>query len=103
MDQRPKLSLLLKGILPNKQTKTYFQPPDNTKMEYPCIVYSFSKLDIKHADNAPYTNKKGYQITVIDPNPDSEISDNVALLPSVSLDRVFVNDNLNHYVYTLYF
>src|SRR5689334_23318431 len=81
----------------------YFQPPTNTKIIYPCIIYKRDDIFIAHADNAPYKNKVRYQVTVIDQNPDSEIHTKIGELPTASYDRSFTADGLNHDVYNLYF
>ncbi len=97
--QRSDLQALLLGLAPH----AYFQPPPSLKMEYPCIVYNRSDIHADHADNAPYNLRKRYSVTVIDRDPDSTIPDLVAKLPTASFDRHFVNDNLNHDVFTLFF
>ena len=81
----------------------YFQPPTNLKLRYPCIVYNRDDMDIKFADNSPYSNKTRYQLTVIDADPDSDIHKKVAALPLCSYSRFYTADNLNHDVYSLYF
>lgn len=81
----------------------YFQPPESIKMIYPCIVYGLDDIDIKHANNKTYLNKKRYSIIVIDKNPDSIIPDKFLLLPMCSFDRFYTADNLNHWVFSLYF
>lgn len=72
-------------------------------MQYPCIVYSRDRAQTRFASNNPYKYTKGYQVTVIDRNPDSEIPDKVALLPMCEHNRFFTADNLNHDVFTLFF
>ena len=42
-------------------------------------------------------------VTVIDRDPDSDIPNLVAALPTSSFNRFFVADGLNHTVYTIYF
>ena len=83
--------------------KVYFQPPDNTQMIYPCIVFEMSSADTQFADNKPYTYTKRYQVTVFDRNPDSLIPDNIAMLPMCVFDRPFVSDGLHHWVFNLYY
>lgn len=99
MGQRIKLQALLEEILGSRNV--YFQPPTNLKMSYPCIVYSLSSVDANHADNRPYTLFDRYSIEIIDKNPDSLIPRKIASLPTASFDRIFVYENLNHFVYTL--
>lgn len=81
----------------------YFQPPESYKMSYPCIVYKRSFVKTKFANNAPYTHRVRYAITVIDKNPDSLIPGMIAALPLCQFDRNYVAENLNHDVYNLYY
>lgn len=83
--------------------RVYFQPPPTVQLEYPCIIYERDRRRVFHADNRPYAHKKGYRVTVIDRNPDSDIPEKIADLPLCSFDRFFAADNLNHDVYNLYF
>lgn len=99
MAPRQSLQTLLEQLAPH----VYFQEPPSMKMQYPCIVYKRSDMNIDHADNAPYSLKKRWSITVIDRDPDSDIPGKVAMLPTVSYDRNFVANNLNHDVFTLFF
>lgn len=97
MDRRLQLHSLLKTITEN----VYFQPP--TTQVYPCIVYQMDNAWTQFADNSPYRYTKRYQVTIIDRDPDSTIPNKIAALPQSSFNRFFVADNLNHFVYTLYF
>jgi hypothetical protein len=99
MAPRLELHSLLQTITEN----VYFQPPQNTRMLYPCIVYQRDYADTKFADNEPWNVVKRYQVTVIDRDPDSEIPDQVARLPRCTFNRFFVADDLNHDVYQLFF
>jgi hypothetical protein len=82
-------------------TNVYFQPPED--IQYPCIIYSRNLGVTKFADNQPYSHHIGYKVTVIDPNPDSEIPGKVSNLPMCIFDRHYTADNLNHDVYNLYY
>lgn len=81
----------------------YFQPPTNTQINYPCIVYERAKIDTRFADNAPYNHTRRYTLTVIHRDPDNTVVDAIAALPLCVHDRFFTADNLNHDVFTLYF
>jgi hypothetical protein len=81
----------------------YYQSPESVKMQYPAIVYNRDDIRIDYADNKPYAWRTRYSITVIDPNPDSEIPHKIAGLPLCSYSRHFTADNLNHDVFELYF
>lgn len=102
MDQsRLKLQDLLKTILGSDQV--YFQPPTNVQMKFPCIVYKRDYAETAFAGNKPYRRTKRYMVTVIDSNPDSEIPDKIAELPTCAFNRFYTADNLNHDVFTLFF
>jgi hypothetical protein len=99
MAQRLALQSLLEGVAEH----VYFQPPANIQMEYPCIIYSREGTSSDHANNELYRHAKQYQITVVDRDPDTELADKVESLRYVSFDRFFAADDLNHYVFTLFF
>lgn len=80
----------------------YFVKPSK-KMKYPATVYELTNDDPTYADNLKYHNKKRYNITYIDTNPDSEIPDKIGELTYCTFDRHFVNDNLHHFVFTLFY
>jgi hypothetical protein len=101
MAPRLELQALLEVILESRNV--YFQPPPDFQMQYPCIVYERTRLETEFADNVPYSHKVGYQITVIDPNPDSDIYKKVAQLPMCRYDRNFKANKLNHDVLNLFF
>lgn len=101
MAPRLQLQSLLEELLGSRNV--YFQPPTGMTMKYPAITYSLDRININHADNKPYKHAKRYQITIIDRNPDSEIPDKVAQLPTCSFDRSFPAENLNHTVFNLFF
>lgn len=81
----------------------YFQPPENVRLQYPAIVYFRSQHYKLHADNDFYHGEIGYDVTVIDLDPDSEIVAKFMKLPMCRWNRHFVADNLNHDVFTLYY
>lgn len=81
----------------------YFQPPSTVKIKYPCIIYARSAMDVVFADNYIYKFKQAYLVTVIDPNPDSDILEKMLLLPFCRFVRHYTADNLNHDVYNVYY
>lgn len=97
-EQRLKLHDLLKEIL----TNVYFQPPSNTQIVYPCIIYSRSDMDEKFADNILYLGKTKYLVTLIDSDPDSNVLDKLAALEFSSFIRHFNKDGLNHDIFSIY-
>lgn len=101
MGTRLQLSQILRALLGT--TNVYFQPPDGTKMKYPCIKYELDGVNTIFANNKPHRSVKRYAVTVIDPDPDSPIPDKVGKLPMCRFDRPYTADNLNHWVYNLYY
>jgi hypothetical protein len=101
MEKRLIFQALLEGLLGSRNV--YFQPPTNVVMRYPAIVYNRDYQSVFFADNRPYHRRLRYQVTVIDPDPDSLIPDRVAELPLTTLVRHFTLDQLNHDIYDVYF
>ena len=101
MGSRLDLQTKLEEILGSRNV--YFQPPESVKIQYPCIVYQRSSIDVKFANDNPYSKVKKYTVTVIDKNPDSDIPDKLILLPQCIFTRHYTADNLNHDSYNLYF
>lgn len=101
MDQRLKLQKMLEELLGS--SNVYFQPPESIQLKYPCIIYQWNTGDASFADNHPYIFTPRYQLMVIDRNPDSAIPHKIARLPKCTMDRTFTTDNLNHWVFNLYF
>lgn len=94
------LQALLETVLGSKNV--YFQPPDSSKMRYPCIVYQLDTVDTRYADNRDYVKYKRYQLTYIDGTPDMTIPDKLDSLPLCSFVRPYKAENRNHYVYKIY-
>lgn len=101
MASRLQLQTMLEGLLGSRNV--YYNPPESIKIKYPAIVYSRDRIDSTHANNTVYTLSNGYTITYIDEDPDNENVEKIARLPKCRFDRSFVSDNLNHYIYTIYF
>ena len=82
----------------------YYKPPASLRMQYPCIKYSLSGIDLRRADNKNYNARNRYEVIVIDHDPDSDI--HMKLLEHFemcSFDRNYPSDQLNHNVLTLYY
>ncbi|MDF2800230.1 MAG: hypothetical protein K0S61_133 [Anaerocolumna sp.] len=101
MAKRLEFHELLKNlIMPNA---VYFQPPENFKIQYPCIIYSRISDDVKYADDSIYNKRIGYQLQVIDNDPDSQILEKVESLQMCKFNRHYTKDNLNYNVYTIFY
>lgn len=80
----------------------YFQPPASVKMQYPAIVYSLKNIEKNFANNLSYIVTDGYEVILIDKNPDSIYIKKILGLPYCGFDRYYTSDNLNHFVFTIY-
>lgn len=101
MASRLELQTMLETILGSRNV--YFQPPATIQMKYPAIVYSLSNLDNVHANNSVYAQYDRYELIYIDKNPDNDKIRIISKLHMCAFNRSYVADNLNHYVFTLYF
>jgi hypothetical protein len=99
--RREQLQAILEELLGSENV--YFQPPDNISMSYPAIVYARSDVATNHADNSVWQSTTGYQVTIMDQDPDSPTPEKVGRLPMSSFERAFKSGNLNHDIYNLYF
>lgn len=80
----------------------HFQPPTGYKLTYPCIVYELERMTVRRADNGTYTTYGEYLITYITRDPDDETKFEFVGIPMCSSERFFINDNLYHYPFKLY-
>lgn len=101
MASRLDLHSELEELLGSKNV--YFQPPESIKMKYPAIRYSISDIEIDHADDLSYKRDKAYEVILIDSDPDNIYVDKFVRLPYCRFNRYYVADNLNHYVFTIYY
>lgn len=81
----------------------YFQPPESIRLKYPCIVYELEDITPRYADNAPYQLHDSYQVTLITKDPIDDLRHKIAALPFTRFSRYFPADNLNHFVYIIYY
>lgn len=101
MGSRLELHTILEETLGS--TNVYYQPPETIVMEYPAIVYSRDAIKGTYANNDVYTLAVGYEVIVIDEDPDSTIIERVATLPTCRFVRNYTADNLNHDVFIIQF
>lgn len=98
---RESLQCLLEKTINSNQV--YFQPPASMRIKYPCIVYELEDLTPVYADDLTYLSHNSYQITLMTHDPDDCAKKKIASLPMVRFSRYFSVDNLNHYVYIMYY
>ena len=86
--------------------EAYFQPPTSptTKLQYPCTVYSLSNIYTDSADDKNYRATRRYSLTYITKDPGDEwIARFLNEFQMISFSRHFTSDNLNHYIFDLYY
>ena len=100
---RPRIELHEKLCELLGSENVYFQPPPSVMMKYDAITYSLNDIDTKKADDIKYLSKKSYTVIAISKKPDSDLQDKLLTLPYSEFDRWYASDNLNHWVFTVYF
>lgn len=101
MDRRPQFQALLEGL--QTGVKVYFQPPEDMKMDFPCIVYELDAGDSRFANNVPYNYEQRYEVKLISWKPEPTLHKKLVSLPKSIHARSYVADNLNHSVFSIYF
>ena len=101
MGRRVELDRIIRNTLGTGNV--YYQPPESTKLQYPCIVYSLQGVSDRYANDERYSRSRRYSLIYITKNPDDLKLDDIDDLKYCSLDRCYVADNLYHYAYTIYY
>lgn len=100
MGKRVDLQHELESFISN----VYYQPPSTIKMTYPCIVYFKNSKSTERANDSRYLGTQGYQITLMEHNPDSEIADDIeGHFEHCAISQYFTVDNLNHTTLNLFY
>ena len=81
----------------------YFQPPPTVQLVFPCIIYHLDDVEELYANNKTYKAHDRYLVTVVDPDPDSTIHHFLRDMELTRFSRFYTADNLNHYVYEVYY
>lgn len=81
----------------------YFQPPETVRMNYPAFKYNLAKIDNVNANNSKYLQRKQYTLTYISYDPDDPMVDTISGWQFCLFDRSYAANNLNYFVYTIYY
>lgn len=82
----------------------YYQPPDNIRMSYPCIVYHKTGWSNRSGNNDHYIKNQQWTITLIDTDPDSLTAEDIEKhFEYCSIQQYFKKDNLSHTTLRLYY
>lgn len=103
--KRQEFQAILEGVLTAEglDPNVYFQPPENLKMKYPCIVYHRQYLTKIHADNRQYLLDRQYRVVYIDRRPNSDVLDAILALPYSRYMSHTNIDGLNHDAFEIYY
>lgn len=97
------LQVILQDIM-GEDGKAYYQPPENLKLVYPCIVFTRVDALTEYADNNPYCITKRYTVTLITRSADNDLYlDKLLMLPMCNYDRQLIKDGLVHDYFDIYF
>lgn len=97
---RLQLQQELRKIAPN----AYYQKPPANKMSYPCFVYKAVEPQVTRADDKAYLLMPCYEILYITREENDDIWEiMVNGFQYCSPGRKYVNDNLFHYPFTVYY
>lgn len=84
--------------------RAYFQPPSDHNMVYPCIRYSYIGDEHIRADDKRYMYRRQYTLVLITKDPTTDIPSRLLdTFEHITFDRSYSAENLNHYVFTLYY
>lgn len=102
MDRRLTLQERLEQVPTIKAV--YFQPPENIRMEYPCIRYYRVRPSVDRANDKVYRYTQCYELIVIDPDPDSQVAEYIAThFPMAEVNTTYASNDLYHTSITLYY
>ena len=86
-----------------ESSNVYFQPPENVKMVYPCIVYSRRTGYSANADDQVYRYSQAYDVTYISKDPDDGFVEKFMRgFGKARYDRHYTSGNLHHDNFFLY-
>lgn len=101
-ERRIELDSKLRLLIGN--SNVYYQPPENVRIKYDCIIYNLSGVNVEHADNLHYQKMRRYDLLHVHRDPDVDF---IGVIDSyfkyASFDRRYISDNLYHDVYTIYY
>lgn len=101
-DNRLKLQAELETLLGSQYV--YFQPDQNVRLHYPCIVYNQEDSDSGYADDRTYIIHHRYTIVCISKDPDDDLDDRIQMhFEHARSGRPYVVDQLYHKTVSLYY
>ena len=102
MNRRLELHAKLEALI--ESSHVYFQPPASVHLVYPCVVYTIGDGDVKRANDSIYQYVNSYTLTFIYKKPNIDIIEKVLKeFQMCRFDTAYCSENLNHYVFTVYY
>lgn len=84
-------------------SNVYYEPEENAKIKYPCIIYERSGGETTFSNNRPYSFDYAYKVTIISKDPDDRLVEELASTQeNCTLSRPYKADGLYHNVFTVY-
>ena len=82
----------------------YYNPPESVKMQYDCIRYGKTGVDLLKANDSIYKRTYQYDLIFITKNPDSDVPDRILdTIPLTRFGRPYVANGLDHFPMTVYY
>lgn len=104
MDLPQKTNAIQQRIKSCGVSNVYFEPPQDIRMKYPCVVFRRGVISSRSADNRVYKRDDAYDLVHICRDPDSKtvhaILDEFQMIRHV---RHFTADGLHHDQFKLYY
>lgn len=100
MGNRPTLQAELRTLAP----KAWREEPSMPHMSYPCFVYRPSKPRVIRADNRAWLIHDCWNVIYISQEENAEIvRQMLEKFPHCEFDRLYEDDQLYHYSFTLFY
>lgn len=87
-----------RSLCPN----VYFQPPVNTEIKFPAIIYKLSDINRNIADNKVYSQNRIYEVVVLDPESESNIVDAMSENVKCKYVRQYTANDIYHTIFEYY-
>lgn len=75
----------------------YFEPPSNTKINYPCAIYKRGTISTRNADNGIYKLNDSFDLTYISRDPADEMVHTILIGDSTHEKPFQMIRHIRHY------
>lgn len=81
--------------------KLYFNPPEDLKLQIPCIRYSLSTFNVRHADDQVHRAVPIYDVTLVTRDVDDPLIEKLVKFPGSRFDRTYRDSSLCYATYRI--